>query len=484
MLKKPSSGSQIVPLVVISVCVLAVLFIAFKLISYGYIPGDDSMRHVAKAISGKDWDQILVMREDIKMDSHPGWHAILSIMHKAANFSADDLMVFSMVSLLLIFLILPLFFLKRPESWILALLAISIASNKLISRLSLGRPYIFTMSTVLLFGFLWPRFRDKKIDWGSVILMTASITLSTWIHGLWYMFALPMVCLFAAREWRAGIVFGACAVSGIAIGASLTGHPFLFLGQILHHAINSFSSHSITRMLVIEFQPSDGAPLVIAAVLAMLGWRALRNSWNIKSVDNPLFLLGAAGWMLGLAVHRFWLDWGIPAICAWMTLEFQDYFTKKVGCYSWRRAGIVIIAGAALFLLVTSDIGGRWTNNLTIDYITSENPDTAQWLPEAGGIVYSTDMDVFYHMFYKNPKAPWRYVLGFEPTWMKPDDLAIYRNIQWNRFAFRSFEGWVKKMRPQDRLIIGYGSGSAPAIKGLEWYYAATGTWIGRLPKK
>lgn len=483
-LKKIFSESRIVPLIVISLCVLAVFLVSLKIISYGYIPGDDAMRHVAKAISGLDWDKILVMRGDIKMDSHPGWHAILTVLHRTMNYSADDLMVFSVVSLFLIFCLVPLFFLERPESWILALLAVSIAGHEFMYRLTLGRPYIFTMSTVLIFGFLWPRFRNKKLYWPGVILLTISIAMSTWVHGLWYMFALPIACLFTAREWRSGIIFSACAVSGVIIGASLTGHPFLYLSQILNHSIHSFNSHTVTRMLVGEFQPSDGTPFMVAAVLAMLGWRALRNSWSMKSMDNPLFLLGVTGWILGLAVCRSWIDWGIPAISAWMALEFQDFFIKTIGYYSWRRVGVASFAALALFLLATSDLGGLWTNNLTNDYISSENPDVAPWLPEADGIVYSTDMTIFYQTFYKNPKAHWRYVLGFEPTWMKPDDLAIFRNIQWNHGAFKSFEEWVKKMRPQDRLIIRYSWEKSPAISGLEWYYAATDTWIGRLPKK
>jgi len=442
------------------------------------------MRHVAKAISGLDWDKILVMRENIKMDSHPGWHAILTVLHRAANFSADDLMIFSIVSLFLIFCLIPICFMERPESWIMALLVVGIASREFIYRLTLGRPYIFTMSTVLIFAFLWPRFRDKKIYWPGLFLMTISIALSTWVHGLWYMFALPMACLLAAREWRSGIIFGICAVSGVTIGASLTGHPFLFLGQIFNHGIDSFNNHTVTRMLVGEFQPSDGAPLMIAAVLAMLCWRALRNSWNIKTVDNPLFFLAAAGWISGLVVWRFWLDWGLPAICVWIAFEFQDFFKKSLDAHSLRRIVIVSFAALALFLLATGDLGGRWTNNLTNDYILSENQDTVPWLPETGGIAYLTDMTIFYQTFYKNPEARWRYVLGFEPTWMKPEDLAILRNIQWNQGAFKSFEEWVKKMRPQDRLIVRYTSEKAPAISGLEWHYAATNTWIGRLPKK
>ena len=64
---------------------------------------------------------------------------------------------------------------------------------------------------------------------------------------------------------------------------------------------------------------------------------------------------------------------------------------------------------------------------------------------------------------------------------MPPDDLKIFRNIQWNSFAPDAYEPWVKKMRPQDRLEIS--SGSQPVLPPLEWAYAGGGIWIGRLPQ-
>jgi len=45
-----------------------------------------------------------------------------------------------------------------------------------------------------------------------------------------------------------------------------------------------------------------------------------------------------------------------------------------------------------------------------------------------------------------------------------------------------AFEPWVKKMRPEDRLIVR--AGSKPGIKELEWNMAVSGTWIGRLPRE
>jgi len=91
-------------------------------------------------------------------------------------------------------------------------------------------------------------------------------------------------------------------------------------------------------------------------------------------------------------------------------------------------------------------------------------------------------MDVFFKTFYKNPTAPWRYVLGFEPGLMLPENLAVLRKAEWNFGDAHSYEPWVEKMRPEDRLIIHATGGAPPNLPKLEWNYAATETWIGRLP--
>ncbi|HSY43596.1 MAG TPA: hypothetical protein VK811_06760, partial [Candidatus Acidoferrum sp.] len=125
---------------------------------------------------------------------------------------------------------------------------------------------------------------------------------------------------------------------------------------------------------------------------------------------------------------------------------------------------------------------GRWTENLTTGYLNANDPQLAGWLPEPGGIIYNSDMDVFFETFYANPTADWKYILGFESGWMLPDDLQTLRNYQWNFDDARALEPWVAKMRPQDRMIIHAPGGGPPNIPELQWYYGATEMWIGRLP--
>jgi len=443
------------------------------------MPPDDALRHVAKAISGKDWTQILVLRPDITMDSHVGWHKILEFIYKTMRLEKDGLFVFSVVSLFSFFCMIPLFFLKRPESWLISLLIVSVANFWSIWRVFLGRPFIFTMAAVVFIGFIWPRFKDKPIPWGAVVIMTIMIALSTWIHCLWYMFALPIVCFFLAREWRAGVVVTCCILAGVLIGMIMTGHPLQFVDQTLRHFFHSFGSHTLARQLVPEFRPFNGDPMIVFVVMVFLGWRAIRKEWNVKSIMTPMFILAMISWTFGFFAIRVWLDWGIPALLVWMTLEFEEYLKKTIDSLSYKRVWLATALACVLFLAITNDNNDRWTNYSPKECLSIENPKHKEWLPEKGGFFYHSNMFLFYQTFYANPNADWRYVLGFEPSMMTKEDLAVFRNAQLSG-SVQSYEPWVKKMRKEDRLVLT--SSVMPQIKELKWYQAIPNTWIGRLP--
>src|SRR5437762_400733 len=79
--------NRYVPLAAWIIVVLTLLCIPSKIISYGYLPADDAIRHAAKAVSGKPWQDILVMRPDFKIDPHPGWHFVLHKIYQVTNCS-------------------------------------------------------------------------------------------------------------------------------------------------------------------------------------------------------------------------------------------------------------------------------------------------------------------------------------------------------------------------------------------------------------
>jgi len=464
---------------------IGVSLIVLKVIAHGFLPYDDALRHAAKAVSGKGWDEILVLRDAHMVDNHPGWHAILGVVHDFTGWAPAGLVVFSVFILFVLFTFIPVFGLERPEAWPAAFLIFAVTDVWLIERLLFGRPYIFSMAVVLLLSLMWPSMRSKKTGLlPAMALIAILVALATWIHGSWYLFALPVAAYFAAREWRIGRALALSVACGVIGGALLTGHPYLFLKQNLVHLVLSLGDNTPTRLLVGEFQPFNGDGLTAAAVIGMMGWRAVRGRWNRNVLDNPVFILALSGWVLGFAVRRFWFDWGMPALAVWIAWEFEDVFRTSMRRYSVRRIVLAVALVSVLYLAVTNDAGGRWTHNLDTEYLSQDDPSQAEWLPGPGGIVYSDSMVIFYDTFFKNPRAPWRYILGFEAALMPAEDLAVFRKIQWNYGAYQSFEPWVRKMAPEDRLILRRPSGEEPKIPGLEWHYAASDIWIGRTPHR
>lgn len=474
---------KLTPIIVFLIAAFFLVLIPFKIIGYGFIPPDDASRHAAKVISGKDWSQILVLRPEIKMDSHPGWHAVLGAVRHVTGWDANSLVLFSVISLFVLFVLAPLFLMRFPESWLAALVTLAIAAPFTFSRLLLGRPYIFTMTFLVILCLSWRKLKGKELSLVIAAALTILMAASTWIHCSWYLFVMPLTAFLLAREWRVAAIFCICAGLGIAAGAALTGHPVMFLKQTLTHLFLAFGNNDAEYMLVSEFRPSFGDFNIAMAVVVMIGWRVLRGRKIKEIIDDPVFILGVMGFFMAVFARRTWLDWGFPAIAVWMALSFDDIFVAGIDRLSWRRLPIAILLAAALYSNVTADVGSRWTSCRPLDYLSADDPKQAEWMPGPGGIIYSDSMDVFYRTFYRNPNAKWRYILGFEPALMPDEDLKIFRNIQRNRWTYKPFDAWVAKMRPEDRLIISGAEGSPPKIPGLEWNYAAINTWIGRLPR-
>ena len=172
----------------------------------------------------------------------------------------------------------------------------------------------------------------------------------------------------------------------------------------------------------------------------------------------------------------------MPAYLLWMAREINDLTATAAAGHPRARLALSCAALTSLFWICTSDVQGRWTSQATTEYLEASDPRLAGWLPDDGGIFYNDSMTVFYRTFFKNPDARWRYALAYEPALMPPEDLKIYRKIQWNFHDIKTYEPWVEKMRPQDRLVLSRARSSRPSIGQLEWLYSASGVWIGRLP--
>ncbi len=468
--------------VILLLCMGTLLLACLRVIGQGYFPTDDALRHVAMVVSGKSWAEILVVRPEMTMDSHPGWHAVLSGFQTLTGADKTLLLNFSVMFLFLAFTLPPVFYFRRSEVWIATLALSAVFFFGPVYRLFYGRPYITSMVLILLFCFILERIRDKKRPWAELAVLASVTALATWIHGTWYLFTLPLLALVLARQWRVfGLMSGAMSL-GVIFGAMLTGHPLAFLHQMLFHALEAFAKNDLARQLVGEFQPFSGEAIVFFLVGGLLLWRRVRGEWDNRVVDNPIFYLVVIGWIMGFFAARFWSDWAWPALAFWIAREIQAVLEHYTDSFSWKRLALATVFCLVLLLSVTNDYGSRWSGVVS-EWPNIENKEHRPWLPEPGGILYNDNMYLFYQVFYNNPHGPWRYTLGFEPIWMTADNLKIFRNIQLTRGKKESYLPWVKKMTAKDRMILI--SGAKPKVEGLEWHEVTPTVWSGKLmPEK
>src|SRR6516165_9717274 len=110
---------------------------------------DDALRHAAKAVSGKAWQQILVMRDDFPVDPSPGWQAILAWVHQGFGWNAEQLVVFSVIALMLLVMLSAVPWLRRPEAWLAALCIAAVFVPSCTTRMARGRPYLLTTAVLI-----------------------------------------------------------------------------------------------------------------------------------------------------------------------------------------------------------------------------------------------------------------------------------------------------------------------------------------------
>jgi hypothetical protein len=469
-----------VPLAVWVMVLMTVLLIPLKIIQYGFIPPDDALRSAAKAVSGKSWQQILVLNDEYKIDHEYGWSLLLAKIHAASNADADTIVIFSVVSLFVLTGLATLPWLRYPEVWLITL-ALAMITVLLPFRMLLGRPYIITLAALMSLLLLWRQFGTGKPKTWMAVLVTGLITISVYFHGAWYLWALPVAAFFFAGQFRWGLTVAGCSIAGVFLGCLLTGHLIEYPLQAVQVLLAN-GKHLTQRTLASELQPLSGD---VNALFILGGLLLLRRLLPLKAPPffrDPAFCLVLMTWVLAFKVGRFWDDWGWPALMVLVASDLQLLAAARLPFDSFRRLAFAAGASLIAFLSITCDAGNRWTYNLTEQFLTPDNHDVEGWLPEPGGILYATDMTIFYQTFFKNPHGDWRYILGFESTLMRPEDFEVYHKVLWNFGDAKAYEPWVKKMKPADRLVIRGGRSSPPNIPQLDWNYGVSGIWIGRVP--
>lgn len=476
----PEKFRRYVPLASWLIVILVLLLIPLKIISYGYLPGDDALRHCAKAVSGKPWPDILVLGKSFELDHNLGWHTLLGAIHHATGWGAETLVVFCVVGLFLLVNWAMLPCLKRPEAWLVALLAAMIVSD-VPQRFLLGRPFDITIAVLMMILFVTQKATPslKHFIW-----FTPMLVVCTFFHGVWYLWLVPLAAFFFAGQFRWLVVVGGAWVVASIISALLTGHPVEYLSQALEMAFHAVDKHMTSSTEVQELRPFAGNMMAVVIVGALVGMRLVLKLNTLAFARNPAFWLMCGCWLLGFRVSRFWEDWGWPALMVLIAVDMQALFQSRFAVDSLRRLLLTAILALAAFLAVTNDYDSRYTKNLTWQFLSvKEHPDLKGWMPDKGGILYTADMGIFYRTFFKNPQADWRYILGYEPALMPADDFETYHSILWNNGDATAYAPWVKKMTPADRLVIPGNGHQRPDIPQLQWKYAVTGLWIGRTPR-
>lgn len=471
-----------VPLAAWLIVVITLAIIPFKIHQTGYVPGGDARRHVAKAFSDKTNQEILVLVPDYKVDNSVGWESFLRYLREKLGWNADALISFSLIGLMLCIFYAPLPWLRRPEAWMAALLAQLVAIPELMVRLTQARPLLLTAAVLVAVLVAWAKPDAKGPSWLKLLLTTFGFALSAWMHGQWYLWVLPLAAFFLARAWSAAISLTLCWMAGTILGALLTGKPFDFVAQTIMLIRRVSGEHIPKWMLVGELQPSYGEYTTMVLIAIVFLWRKIESKNNFAVFQSPAFWLVVIGWILGLGADRCWADWGVPAVLVWLAMQFDELMTGAWEASSPKRILACGLLALPLLIHATNDLDRRYSRGQEEVFLDAADPALQGWLPDHGGILYSSQMGIFYNTFYKNPTANWRYVLGIEPALMPDDDLKIYRDIQRFPGAVQAYEPWIDKMRPADRLAI-YG-GSQPNLPRLEWHHAGGGIWLGRLPRE
>lgn len=471
-----------VPLASWAIVFLALLFIPLKVIQYGYLPGDDALRHAAKAVSGRDWRDILVLGPAYHFDPNWGWHWFLEQFHRLCNWDAEALVVFAVVSLFVAMNWSIAGGLKRPEAWLAAFVLVSLVSD-MTSRFLLGRPFVLSIMVMGVIFLAWQRHGASPPKWQNILWMTPLIAIAIFLHGMWYIWALTIASFFLAQQFRWCWLMGVSWVLGTLLGSAFTGHPVDSIVQVIQLAIRAVSIHPTQNTIVGELRPSGGDVFTLIFLGGLLVMRQLVKLPVPALVRNPIFWMVAIGWILGCQTSRFWEDWGAPALMLLIACDLQALFELKWMADSLQRLALVVALAVTCLAVTTTDVNSRWTNHLAWRYLTTDDPDLKGWLPDRGGVFYEADMSLFYQTFFKNPGGDWKYVLGFESSLMTDENFKVYHSILWNFGDSKAYEPWADQMVPADRMVVRGPRNGPPNIPRLEWNYGVGGIWIGRLPR-
>jgi hypothetical protein len=461
---------------------------AMMLISQGYTPSDDALRHSGKVIAGKSWQQILLFDNPNLGDVHHGWHSFLTLINN--NFLHSDvpepIMLFSIAFLFIYAVFLPSLFVKRKDIYIIVMGIFSLVSFSLFMRELIARPLVVSMANLTILLLTWQQLKKDKTPNRWYILYFTLYLFGIYLHPSWYLNAIPFLAFMLAGEIKVAVKF-ACIIALATLSAAVLSGDFVnFFYQQYYIITTITSSYYDTTQLVGELQPRIINFTLISSVFFLLLVKHLAGFDFKKSINRPSFIIVILCALLIEKATRFWVDIGQVALFVWFIKELTELLEDEIDKKPFKSFVWIIFAFIFSFSTLVINFNGRWTSGRKKAFpsIATSKPELKEWFPGKGGIVYSSSMGVFYEMFYADPKANWRYILGYESAFMPKDDLNTLRDIQWEGGHHLLYKPWIEKMKPEDRLVI-Y---SNPAhfkseFKQLEWKFIKRGFWFGRLKK-
>lgn len=477
-------------IILLLIIVAAIFFIPFKILSYGWAPSDDALRHVAFSTIDAKWSDVLVIDEKLGSDHNPGWHEILRFLYRHFGLDKTDLIFFSVCALFCLVNLCGVWASPSPICWCLALLIIE-SIDPVVIRMMLGRPYMVSCAATIVLLHIWNSRleKDNEVWFGKnlakYIITVVVLTLCVWIHGSWYLFLLIPASFFIAGKTKESLQLTGLILLSTILGAALSGDFYEFLYFHFVATFKIFSEPTYNWLLATEFASGKQNVywILFVALLAILCNR--KGKLQLKDFcEDPVFIMILLSWLCSIAVFRFWLDWGKIALLLWMSYRIGDLIKTSESLKQPRiRYCLSCFVIAAMVLVFINDGNGRYTKEARfqpIDFFSEMTQDKLKgWEPQSGGIVYSTDMMVFYTHFYKYPTAQWKYILGFEPAIMLPEDRKILRDIGYDGGRIPDdYLPWINKMTEKDRLILSLVPGNYPQ---LEWKKGNMSFWIGRL---
>ncbi len=489
--KTPASNynfKNYLPLLIFSLILLVIIVFPLVILSWGFAPLDDALRHVAYTLSEKQWADILILRDQFpeKLDTHPGWHSILKLVNNSTNIGKDGLLQFSVISLWLFLAIPALFYIKKPEIFIGCLGFLAFIDFDSFYRLFIGRPYIFTISAAFSIYYIWETFNfedNSKLKKSPFLILLFSLTtLAVWCHSGWYLFILPITGLLMTRKYQSAVHISAVIISGIFTGALLTGQPLQYLYNQVYHVFISLGSGQNFHDPVVEFRPT-GFSWDIFILISLPIFFKFSKLKNLFQLNHPAFFVMILCWLLGFYVGRFWYDWGFPALLYWYSYNICSVYAKKINDNSPYRIVTAIILITIFLTIGLSKKNDHWSDN-PIAFQSILNNDLKQdpaWLPKASGTVYSNSMGAFYNLFYLYPKADWKYLVGFEPGMMPEQLYQTYLDYRKHR-TYESLLPWTDTMSSNDRLVVLADQKYKPTLTNLEWKFFRPFYWFGRIP--